>query len=206
MARRRGSWVEAEGRVAEKARDGFQQGTVTGLLGMALAGLTGGAYSIPGEPKPLPSLKQYYSDKLAIPEMERIVEDCRARGVPLHDALMDRCGWPAIPFDGELLVTHQDALLIGGKVPAPASFADHVAVPVPGFLRALRGQAVHRERARGRRITPGPAGVPAVRPREVRLLRRVSFGTVRHAPGGRSAPRTNIGFRAGAGGLHSTEN
>ncbi len=32
----------------------------------------------------------------------------------------------AIPFDGQLLVTHQDALLVGGKVQAPAGFAEHV--------------------------------------------------------------------------------
>ena len=42
VARRRASWVETEGRVAEQARDGFHHGVVTGLLGMALAGLTGG--------------------------------------------------------------------------------------------------------------------------------------------------------------------
>ena len=31
VARRRASWVEAEGRIAEKARDGFHRGVVTGL-------------------------------------------------------------------------------------------------------------------------------------------------------------------------------
>ena len=44
VARRRASWVEQEGRVAEKARDGFHRGVVTGLLGMALAGFTGGKH------------------------------------------------------------------------------------------------------------------------------------------------------------------
>jgi len=34
VARRRASWVEEEGRIAEKARDGFHHGVVTGLLGM----------------------------------------------------------------------------------------------------------------------------------------------------------------------------
>ena len=38
VAKRRASWVEQEGRVAEKARDGFHHGVVTGLIGMALAG------------------------------------------------------------------------------------------------------------------------------------------------------------------------
>ena len=38
---------------------------------------------------------------------------------------------PAIPFDGHLLVSHQDALLMGGKVPAPAADAGHVAFLYP---------------------------------------------------------------------------
>ena len=47
-------------------------------------------------------------------------------GRPLHDALLSVRGWPEIPFDGRLLVTQQDALLIGGKVQAMPGFADHV--------------------------------------------------------------------------------
>jgi electron-transferring-flavoprotein dehydrogenase len=48
VARRRASWVEQEGTVAEKARDGFHRGVVTGLLGMALAGFTKGKHWIAG--------------------------------------------------------------------------------------------------------------------------------------------------------------
>ena len=47
VARRRVSWVEGEGRVAEKARDGFTRGVVSGLVGMALAGLCYGASDVP---------------------------------------------------------------------------------------------------------------------------------------------------------------
>src|SRR5207248_7359189 len=54
LARRRASWVEQEGRVAEKARDGFHRGVLTGLIGMALAGLTGGNHWLAGEPELLP--------------------------------------------------------------------------------------------------------------------------------------------------------
>ncbi len=50
VARRRASWIETEGRVAEQARDGFQEGVVTGLLGMALAGMTNGKLSLGDEP------------------------------------------------------------------------------------------------------------------------------------------------------------
>src|SRR5205807_1439972 len=107
VARRRASWVEQEARVAEKARDGFHRGVVTGLIGMALAGLTGGRQSIDGEPELLPDLEDYYSGRIPSPELQAILEDCRARGVSCHDALMDRWGWPAIPYDGQLLVSHQ---------------------------------------------------------------------------------------------------
>ena len=40
--RRRASWVERGAREAENARNGFQDGIVKGMIGMALAGLTGG--------------------------------------------------------------------------------------------------------------------------------------------------------------------
>ena len=42
VARRRASWVETAAREAEDARNGFHGGIVRGLIGMALAGLTGG--------------------------------------------------------------------------------------------------------------------------------------------------------------------
>ncbi len=38
VSRRRASWVEQEGRIAERARVGFHSGLITGLVGMALAG------------------------------------------------------------------------------------------------------------------------------------------------------------------------
>ena len=49
-----------------------------------------------------------------------------AEGRPLHDVLMTARGWPEVPFDGRLLVTQQDALLMGGKVQAIPGFGDHV--------------------------------------------------------------------------------
>ena len=50
VARRRRSWVESEARVAEKSRDGFQQGVVQGMIGMALTGLTKGLLHLGPEP------------------------------------------------------------------------------------------------------------------------------------------------------------
>jgi electron-transferring-flavoprotein dehydrogenase len=44
--RRRASWVERGAKEAENARNGFQDGIVKGMIGMALAGLTGGKLSL----------------------------------------------------------------------------------------------------------------------------------------------------------------
>jgi electron-transferring-flavoprotein dehydrogenase len=56
------------------------------------------------------------------------VQQCLAHGASVQGALMERVGWPAIAFDGQPLVSHQDALLMGGKVQAPAGYADHVEI------------------------------------------------------------------------------
>src|SRR5262249_16459122 len=132
-ARRRASWVEEEGRIAEKARDGFHRGMIAGLAGMALAAATKGKLSLAGGPRLLPTLEGRYRGIIPAEEGTRSVGTCRSRGLACHDALMERCGWPAIPFDGQLLVSHQDALLMGGKVQAPAGFADHVSFRFPDF-------------------------------------------------------------------------
>ncbi|HVO21942.1 MAG TPA: 4Fe-4S ferredoxin, partial [Anaeromyxobacter sp.] len=139
VARRRSSWVEEEGRVAEKARDGFRRGVVPGLMGMALSGLSGGRLSL-GEEAPHPAdqvgtVEAFYAGRIPAAELSRIRAECQARGTPLHDALMDRAGWPPIEHDGQVLVSHQDALLMGGKVQAPAGYADHVVFVDPELCR-----------------------------------------------------------------------
>src|ERR1017187_9721072 len=203
VARRRASWVEEEGIVAEKARDGFHQGVVTGLLGMALAGFTKGKHWISGEPQPMPELKEYYREKIPSAELDQIVEDCHGRGVSCHDAIMERCGWPAIPYDGQLLVTHQDALLIGSKVQAPAGFADHVRFEYPDFCERCDSKLCI-EACSGQAITPGPGGVPAFAREKCVHCGACLWNCMTQFED--DPPRGNITFRAGAGGLHSTEN
>ena len=73
---------------------------------------------------------------------------------------MERCGWPAIPYDGQLLVSHQDALLIGGKVQAPPGFADHVRFIYPDFCERCAAKMCI-EMCSGQAITPGPAASPS---------------------------------------------
>ena len=203
VARRRASWVEQEGRVAEKARDGFHRGVVTGLIGMALAGFTKGKHSLAGEPGLMPQLADYYRGKISPAELEQMVADCRRRGVSCHDALMERCGWPAIPFDGQLLITHQDALLIGGKVQAPGGFADHVSFIYPDFCERCATKLCI-EMCSGQAITAGPMGVPMFDREKCVHCGACLWNCTTSLQD--DPQRGNIAFRPGAGGLHSPEN
>ena len=103
---------------------------------------------LPGQPlrpwERIPSLEDYFRGRIPPAEVRKIRDDCYARGVSAHAALMERAGWPAIPYDGRLLVSHQDALLMGGKVQAPPGYADHVAFVFPEPMPAMRHQAVRR--------------------------------------------------------------
>jgi electron-transferring-flavoprotein dehydrogenase len=203
VARRRASWIEEEGKVAEKARDGFHRGVVTGLLGMAVAGFSDGRIAVDGEPQPMPDVAEYYKSRIPTEELDAIIRDCHGKAVPCHDAIMDRCGWPEIPFDGQLLVSHQDALLMGGKVQAPAGYADHVSFVYTDFCEAC-GIKLCVEMCSGQALSPGPKGIPLF-DREKCVHCGACLWNC-NAPLDEDPTRTNVSFRAGAGGLHSTEN
>ena len=195
VSRRRASWVEEEGRIAETSRDGFHRGVVTGMAGMALAGLTGGKHSVSGEPRRVSTAEEFYGGKITAAGVRRIIDECRAKGIACHDALMDACGWPAIPFDGQLLITHQDALLVGGKVQAPAGFADHVQFVDPDRCEDCATKLCV-EMCSGQAITPNSGGVPAF-DREKCIFCGACVW---------NCPSKAIAFMAGGGGLHSNEN
>lgn len=196
-SRRRASWLERESKVAEHARDGFQRSVIAGFLGMAIAGLTGGRYSWPGGPalKRQKPLEEFYRGRLSRVEIEDIRQRCDEKAQPLHDALMDAAGWPKIEYDGELLISHQDALLMGGKVQAPAEFPDHVVFrdaavceqcAVKSCVEICSGEAIHR----------GEGPVPSF-DREKCVHCGVCLW---------NCPAENIAFCAAPGGLHSAEN
>jgi electron-transferring-flavoprotein dehydrogenase len=207
VGRRRGSWVETESRIAERARDGFHRGIVTGLAGMALAGLSNGRLAIPAQPAPphtrVPSLERYYQGKIPADEIARIRTECAAKGLSLHDALMERAGWPAIPFDGQLLVSHQDALLLGGKVQAPPGYADHVVFLYPSLCERC-GTKICIEVCSGQAIAQGDGGVPAFDREKCVHCGACLWNCAQPHP--EDPERALIEFRAGAGGLHSAEN
>jgi len=208
VKRRRSSWVEKEARVAERSRVGFGRGFVRGLLGMALAGFSGGRLSWPGELRRpyegIASLESYYRGKIPPEEIEAIRLDCVRQGLSLHDALMERAGWPKVPYDGKLLVSHQDALLLGGKVQAPAGYADHVVFLYPNLCEQC-GTKICVELCSGEAITMNPEGGVPLFDREKCVHCGACLWNCSQ-PLQEDPERTNIAFRAGAGGLHSAEN
>jgi electron-transferring-flavoprotein dehydrogenase len=207
VKRRRASWVEPEAVAAERSRDGFQKGVVRGMLGMALAGLTNGKLSLTHEPVPpwkrLPSLDDYYRNRIPPGDIARLREECRTKGTSLHGALMEKAGWPAIPYDGKLLVSHQDALLMGGKVQAPPGYADHVLFLYPELCEQC-GTKICIEACSGQAITPGQKGVPNFDREKCIHCGACYWNCTR--PLAYDQERTNIAFRASTGGLHSAEN
>ena len=207
VGRRRASWVEREGRVAERARDGFGWGVVPGLLGTALCGFTGGRLGLPERSVPpharVRKLRDYFRGRVPEAEIDRIERESAAKARPVHEALMDRLGWPPVEADGKLLVSQQDALLLGGKVQAPPNYADHVVFADAGLCGTC-GARVCIELCSGQAIAPGEGGVPAFE-REKRVhCGACLWNCSRARPG--DPERGNIDLRAGAGGLHSTEN
>jgi electron-transferring-flavoprotein dehydrogenase len=208
VRRRRESWVEEEARVAEKSRDGFQRGVVSGMLGMAWASLTNGKFSPFKGPVPpharLRTLEDYFRDRVPPDELAKLRKECAIKGVSLHGALMTRCGWPAIPYDGQLLVSHQDALLLGGKVQAPPGYADHVVFLYPNLCEQC-GTKICIEACSGQAIAPGEkGGVPAFDREKCVHCGACLWNCAQPVPG--QPDQMNIAFRAGTGGLHSAEN
>lgn len=201
VQRRRASWVERGAREAENARNGFQGGIVKGLLGMALSGLTGGRVWIRSHIPPAPKQNESHSAGVGRQRYADLTDAARNGGRPLHDALLSERGWPEIPFDGRLLVTQQDALLIGGKVQAMPGFADHIAFRDTQICSAC-AEKTCVAMCSGQAITQGADGLPVFEREKCVHCGACLWNCSRSLDGKRS----NIEFRAGAGGLHSAEN
>ena len=202
--RRRNSWLESEAHIAEKSRDGFQRGVVTGLIGMAVSAFSNGRLSLGSHPanptERLVSLAEFYRGKFTQQEITTIQHDCQLRGASAHDPLMDRCGWPAIEYDGSLLVSHQDVLLMGGKVQATAGYADHVVFRDLEVCRSC-GNKLCVEMCSGQAITRSLEGVPSFDREKCIFCGACMWNCPETVDG-----QTNLEFHAGVGGLHSAEN
>jgi len=200
--RRRASWVEDGALRAAHGRDGFQRGFIRGLLGMALAGITNGVLTLNGEiPPATRQLRQGASRK-----SERVARKAATAlvledGRPLHDALLSARGWPEIPLDGRLLISQQDALLLGGKVQAVPGFADHV-VFKDMRLCARCDDHTCVAMCSGQAITLRADGLPTFEREKCAHCGACLWNCGASADG----EHGNIEFRAGVGGLHSVEN
>jgi electron-transferring-flavoprotein dehydrogenase len=203
VRRRRESWVDDESKIAADSRNGFQNGVFTGMIGMAVAGLTGGRVTPASRPAPrgLPSLEDAYGSRISPAELKQMQEECAAKGTSLHDRIMDRCGWPQIPMDGKLLISHQDALLIGGGVQAPPGYANHVSFRRPELCRACETKLCV-EMCSGQAITRGEDGVPAFDREKCVYCGACLWNCQAEGDGAQG----NVEFSAGAGGLHSALN
>ena len=200
--RRRACWLEKESIIAERARNGFQRGILRGFVGMALAGFTSGTVGFSHrQEKPPRSVEDFYHGRLSAQQIHDIRASCLKSARPLHDALMEAAGWPAIEYDGQLLVSHQDALLVGGKVQAPADFPDHVVFRNPELCWVCADRLCI-EICSGEAIHAGEDGAPVFdREKCVHCGACIWNCTQEIAPG-----VTNVAFCAAPGGLHSAEN
>ena len=203
VRRRRESWVDDESKIAADSRNGFQQGVITGMIGMAVAGLTGGRVTPASRPAPSqgPSLEDAYGSRISPAELKHMQEECAAKGTSLHDRIMDRCGWPQIPMDGKLLISHQHALLMGGGVQASSGYANHVIFRRPELCRACETKLCV-EMCSGQAITRGEDAVPAFDREKCVYCGACLWNCQADADG----TKGNVEFKAGAGGLHSTLN
>ncbi len=207
VARRRADAQNKELEIARKARDGFQKGFFTGMMGTGMTGMTKGLLNL--------NVKGLENDKIVLPleslvgqkitadKLEEIKSTCDKAKAPLHDAVMDAAGWPQIPFDGTLLMSQQDALFKGGKVQAAGGFADHVRFVDPEMCASCKEKTCI-ELCSAQAISPGEGGVPAF-DREKCVHCGVciwSCSKLRNQP----IEQGGVSFTAGSGGLHSNEN
>jgi electron-transferring-flavoprotein dehydrogenase len=102
---------------------------------------------------------------------------------------------PEIPQDGQLLVSHQDALLMGGKVQATPGFEDHVHFTDPCLCEKCADKLC-ATMCSGQAITRADGPVPAF-DREKCVHCGACLWNCRQGA---------LSFQAGAGGLHSNEN
>ncbi len=207
VKKRRAGRMEKEAAKADGSRDGFQKGFFCGLVGMALAMFSGGLLKLRLQPKApferREKLARFYKGRIAENELRRIQQGSYESGKAASDALLSRAGWPEIPYDGALLISHQDALLRGGKVQAPEGFKDHVLFIDPVLCETCSDKLCI-EMCSGQAITPGADGRPQFEREKCIHCGACLWNCVRTLPD--EPQRTNVDFQAGAGGLHSMEN
>jgi electron-transferring-flavoprotein dehydrogenase len=208
LRRRRADPLNKELERAKRARDGFQDSFLQGLIGTALTGITGGALNLSARSKPpsqrIKTLRQSFAGRIPEERLKQAVAKCAKDKQPLHDTVMSLVGWPEIPLDGELLMSHQDVLFKGGKVQAAGGFADHVNFAQPELCQSCTERTCI-EICSAQAIMPGDENSPPEFDREKCIHCGACIWSCSKALPDDSE-RANIVFSAGSGGLHSNEN
>jgi len=147
---------------------------------------------------------EYCSGHISAEKVAKLRTESVMLGSSLSDVIMDKLGWPQIPLDGQLLVSQQDALLMGGKVQAAPGYADHVVQRKPELCADCSPQLCV-EICSGQALTCSEGGGAPQFDREkcVHCGACLWNCTKPVTPG---AELCNIDFRGGAGGFHSAEN
>jgi len=206
VARRRASWIEKDAQIAKKSRDGFHLGFVSGLIGMGLTGMTHGLINMPAKVKKpaehIESFEKYFKGKISENEIVEIKKQAAQKGEALYDLIMNRLGWPEIEYDGQLLISHQDALLVGGKVQAPGGYQDHVSFRDTALCQRCT-EKICIELCSGQAIMPAETGEVPQFDREKCVHCGACLWNCSQV---NEKDQGNICFTAGAGGLHSAEN
>jgi len=170
--------------------------------------MTGGKLNIGAKIKRpyerVPSLEDYCRGKINPARVEEIQKSAVSQGSPMADPVMDAFGWPQIPLDGQLLVSQQDALLLGGKVQATPGYGDHVVVTDPALCAKCSPQLCI-EMCSGQALAYREGGGAPLFEREKCIHCGACLWNCTK-PLNPGDELCNIDFQAGAGGLHSAEN
>lgn len=201
---RRNSKLDARLKKAKGARNGFNKSFLFGMMGEGLCGFTGLSLPFKSVPpaKRIPTLAEAVKGRIKDQAaFEQAVAAARKSAQPLHDAVMDACGWPKIEMDGKLFMSHQDVLLVGGKVQAAPGFANHVTFADPAVCAKCEKRTCVEICSAQALMPPEEAGGVPKFDRE----KCVHCGACIWNCAAESG-KTNIVFTAGSGGLHSNEN
>jgi len=209
VARRRASKLDRRLKKATTARRGFNKSFFWGMLGEALCGFTGGFLHLPFKSVPpasrVPDLETALKGrKVDRAKLEEGLSAAKRAAQPLHDAVMDACGWPKIAYDGKLFMSHQDVLFAGGKVQAAPGFSDHVSFADPALCAdCTKRTCVEICSAQALMPPETEGGVPRFDREKCIHCGACIWNCARLRPG---TDEANVVFSAGSGGLHSNIN
>ncbi len=128
-------------------------------------------------------------------------EECARLSKPLHDALMERCGWPANRIRRAVDRDPAGRSVAGGQGAGAGGLRRPRGFPISRTLRNLRYADLRRGLLGRSDSSRRRQAVRRSTAKSASTAGRALWNCSRETPQG-----GNIAFRAGAGGLHSSEN